>query len=188
MAENSKGGWQRVLRLAPRLVVVLAIAIAWSAIFLGLEILQGDNVQPVDVAITGVLGLAAAFFALWLGRRVPATERTLPAGSPTGTNIAGAISTGRLPEQASAEEWVPELLWILIRERHMVWIGPLVCGLFATLGVFLALGMPEHPWLGVLFAAASLGMALWFPILIRRRRVRIQVLLDQFPEQESSKP
>ena len=39
MAENSKGGWQRVLRLAPRLVVVLAVAIAWSAIFLGLEIL-----------------------------------------------------------------------------------------------------------------------------------------------------
>lgn len=188
MAENSKSGWQRVLLLAPRLVVVLAIAIAWSAIFLGLEILQGDNVEPVDVAITGVLGLAAAFFALWLGRRARAKERKLPAGSPTGTNIARAISTGRLPEQASAEEWEAELLWILIRERHMAWIGPLVCGLFAALGVFLALGMPEHPWFGVLFAAASLGMALWFPILIRRRRARIQELIDQFTDEGSSQP
>jgi hypothetical protein len=188
MAENSGGYWQGPLRLARRLMVVLAVAIALSAMFLGLEILQGDDVEPVDVVITGVLGLAVASYALWLGRRGQAKDRTLPAGSPTGTNIARAISTGRLPKQASAEEWEAELIWILIRERHMVWIGPLVCGLFAALGVFLALAMPEHPWFGVLFAATSSGMALWFPILIRRRRVRIQALIDQFTDEESSKP
>ena len=110
----------------------------------------------MDVAITGALGLAAAFFALWLGRRVPATERTLPAGSPTGTNIARAISTGRLPEQASAEDWEAELLWILIRERHMVWMVPLCAAcsprwgsswLSACLGIpGSECSSPQRPW------------------------------------------
>ncbi|MCU1553762.1 MAG: hypothetical protein JWM13_1248, partial [Arthrobacter sp.] len=32
---------------------------------------------------------------------------------------------------------------------------------------------------------AFLGMAIWFPVWVRRRRARIQKLLAQLPEEES---
>jgi uncharacterized membrane protein YphA (DoxX/SURF4 family) len=184
MTENSTGGWQGLLRRAPRWVVGLVIAVAWSVMILGLEFLQGEDIEAADLAVTGVLGVAVAAFALWFSGRIRAKERKLTPGSPTGTNITRAMSTGLLPEGASAEEWVPELSKIIRQERHMVWIGPLMMGLFTAIGIFLISDRPEHPWFGVFCTITFLGLAVWFPISVRRRRPRIQQLIDQFPEEE----
>ena len=185
MAENSTGGWQGVLQRTPRWVFGLVIAVAWPVMILGLDFLQGEDIEAADVAVTGVLGVVVAVFALWFSGRIRAKERKLPPGSPTGANITRALSTGQLPEGASAEEWVPELSRIIRQERYMVWIGPLMFGLFTAIGVFLIFDRPEHPWFGVFCTITFLGMAVWFPIWVRRRRPRIQHLIAQFPEEES---
>jgi hypothetical protein len=171
----------------PRWLIVLVIAIVWAALQLGMRLLIGKEVEAENVAATAALGVALGILTLWWARRAQAKERNLPPGSPTGTNITKAMSTGQLPEQASAQEWEAELIWMLIQDRHMVWVGPLICGLFSAMGVFLAFGKPEHPWFGVVFAVAFLGMAIWFPVWVRRRRVRIQKLLAQLPVEESSR-
>ncbi|MCU1532252.1 MAG: hypothetical protein JWO49_1823 [Arthrobacter sp.] len=188
MTENSRRSWQALLRRAPLWVLMLVFAVIWSAVVLGLDFLQGEDIDAADVVITGAGGLVVATFALWFGRRVRAKELKLPPGSPTGTNITRALSTGQLPEKASAEKWVPELSRIIRQERHMVWIGPLMCLLFAALGVFLIFETPARPWLGVLCTPFFLGLAIWFPVGVRRRRARIQELLAQFPEEGSSWP
>lgn len=185
MTEKSGHSWQDLLRRAPTWVLVLVFVIIWSAVVLGLDFLRGEDIEAADVALTGVGGLVVAAFSLWFNRRVMAKEQKRPPGSPTGTNITRAVSTGQLPEKASANEWVPELSKIIRQERHMVWVGPLVFGLATALGVFLSFGKPDHPWFGVVCSALFLSLAIWIPGSVRRRRVRIQKLLAQFPEQES---
>jgi hypothetical protein len=185
MTENSGDRWKELLRRAPRWLIVVVVAIGWAAIQLGMRLLRGKEVVVEDVALTGAFGLAIGFFVLWAGRRAQAKEGMLPPGSPTATNIKKAISTGQLPAQASAEQWETELIWILIQERHMVWVTPLVCGLLTALGVFLMFDSPEHPWFGLVCTVAFLGLTIWFPIWGRRRRVRIQELMAQFPDNAS---
>ena len=73
-----------------------------------------------------------------------------------------------------------QLIRILIQERHMAWLGPLMCGLFTALGVFLILDSPERPWLGVICSPLFLGLTVWYPFWVRRRRVRIRELLASF--------
>jgi len=187
MTDDPGRSWQRLLRRAPLWVLFPVFVVVWMAVHLGMDFLLGENIEAMDVAMSGVGGLVVATFALWFNRRMVAKEKRLPPGSPTGTNITRAMSTGQLPEHATAGKWVPELSKILRQERHMVWVGPLACVLFAALGVALAFGQPEHPWFGVLFALASLCAAVWFPVEVRRRRARIQKLLSQMPEEESSR-
>jgi hypothetical protein len=185
MTQDSGRSWQKVLRMMPRWLIVLVIATAWAALQVGMRFLMGKAIEAEYVALTCALGVAFGVFAVWISGRTQAKERALPPGSPTGTNVTKAMSTGQIPEQASAQEWEAELIWMLIQDRHMVWVGPLMGGLLSAMGVFLALGRPEHPWFGVVFALAFLGMAIWFPVWVRRRRARIQKLLAQLPEEES---
>jgi hypothetical protein len=48
--------------------------------------------------------------------------------------------------------------------------GPILFGLFTAMGIFLIFGDPEHPWFGVLVAALCLGIVIWYPVWIPRRR------------------
>lgn len=171
----------RLLRRTPLWILVLVLALAWTVFQLSVRFLRGEEIDAGWVVFEGILGLFLASFALWLTFRMRAREKRLPPGSPTGYKMDDAISTGKLPDGASAGEWVPKLQRLLRQERHMMWAGPLLGGLFTALGIFLVLDSPDHPWFGALFAAASLGMAVWYPLWIRRRRVRMQGLLDQFP-------
>lgn len=173
-----------LLRRTPPWVVALVFAVAWTGMVLAIELLQGKSIQTEDVWITGAFGLLLAMFALWNGRRVQRKEGKLPPGSPTGTNITKAMSTGKLPDHASAGEWVTALGRIDRQERHMAWLGPLVMGLATALGIFLIFGEPEHPWLGVVCSPLFLGLAVWMPFGVRRRRIRIRKLLAQFPQEE----
>jgi hypothetical protein len=189
VTENSKRTWQGLVRRTPLWILVLVIATAWAALQLGIRFLRGKEVAAEDVliygAIYGAFGVALGVFTLWMGFRAAAKERALPPGSPTTSNIKKAISTGRLPEGASAEQWEPELIRILVQERHMMWIGPLLFGLFAVMGIFLIFDKPEHPWFGVLCTPLFLGIAIWYLVSMPRRRARIHALLAQFPEEES---
>jgi hypothetical protein len=186
MRQDSGRSWQKVLRKTPRWLIVLVIATAWAALQVGMRFLMGKEIEAEYVALTFAFGVAFGVFTLWISGRTQAKERSLPPGSPTGTNVTKAMSTGQVPEQASAQEWEAELIWMLIQDRHMVWVGPLVGGLFSALGVFLALDRPEHPWFGVVFGVAFLGMAICFPVWVRRRRARIRRLLAQISEETST--
>ena len=84
-----------------------------------------------------------------------ARERRKPSGSPTVTNINEAMSTGLLPEHASADQWVPELSGIIRQEQWSAWVRAALFGLSAAMGVFLVFDKPEHPWLGLLAVAEA---------------------------------
>jgi hypothetical protein len=185
VTNNSTGRWQELLRRAPRWLIALVVAVGWAAIQLGMRYLRGKEVVAEDVAFASAFGVAIGIFVVWFGRRVQAKERNLPPGSPTPANIQKAISTGQLPEQASAEQWEAELIWILIRDRHTVWVAPLVFGLFTALAVFLIFDSPEHPWFGVVCGVLFLVLAIWLPAWERRRRARIRELMAQFPDNTS---
>ena len=180
------GGWRGLVRRTPLWVLVLVFAIAWAGVQLGMRLLQGKEVATEDVGMYGFFGVVNGILMLVVTRWVLRRERKLPPGSPTATNIKKAIATGRLPEYASAGQWEPELDKIIRQERHMTWIGPLLFGLFTVMCVFLVFDDPEHPWFGVVCGVVFLGLGVWFPLWVRLRRPRIQALLDQFPEEEST--
>ncbi|WP_454697507.1 hypothetical protein [Arthrobacter humicola] len=182
MDDDEVSGWVRLLRRAPRWALVLGIAVVYTVFMLGMKLLQGEQVEPIEIAVTGALGLAVGGFALWFTRRQRAKERQKPEGWPTGTNLKQAVSKGRLPEGAAAEQWIPELTKIAAQERYMIWAGPLLFGAFAAMGVFLTLENPDHPWFWVLATIGFAGVALWYPIWIPRRRTRIEGLIAQFPD------
>lgn len=188
MDDDRVSGWVRLLRRAPRWALVLGIAVAYTVFMLGMKLLQGEEMDPVEVAVTGALGLAVGGFALWFTRWQPARERKKPAGWPTATRLKEAVSTGRLPEGAAAEQWIPELTKIAAQERYMIWIGPLLFGAFAAMGVFLTLENPDHPWFWVLATIGFAGIAVWYPIWIPRRRTRIEGLIAQSPDGGSCTP
>ncbi|MET1156393.1 hypothetical protein [Arthrobacter sp.] len=184
MTADPRGGWQGLVRRTPLWILVLVFAVVWAALQLGMRLLRGKEIAPEDVPIYGVSGVITGILMLVVTRWVLRRERKQPPGSPTATNIKRAIATGRLPEHATAERWVLELNKIIRQERHMMWIGPLVFGLFTAMGIFLVFGDPEHPWFGVLLTPLFLGIAIWYPVWIPRRRRTIQALIDQFPQEE----
>jgi hypothetical protein len=113
------------------------------------------------------------------GRFVHARNRAKPAAWPTTLNLKNAVATGRLPEGASADQWIPELVKIIRTEKRMYWGGPLFFGLLAAMGVFLIFHDPANPWFGGLFTAFCRGMAIWYPFWVVRRRSRIETLIAQ---------
>jgi hypothetical protein len=163
-------------------VIFLVIAVLWPVLMLGMCWLRGQEISPEVVAIYAVFGLPVAgpHLAEPLDQ---ARERRKPSGSPAVTNINEAMSTGRLPEHASADQWVPELSRIIRQEQWWAWVGAALLGLSAAMGVFLVFDKPEHPWLGPLAVAGGLGLAVWYPIWVPRRRARIEALIAQFPEE-----
>lgn len=185
MTADPRGGWRGLVRRTPLWILVLVIATPYAAVQLGMRLLRGKEVGAEDVAIYGAFGVAFGIFTLWMGVRAARKDSALPPGSPTATNLKKAISTGQLPEHASAELWEPELITILIQERRWAWIGAVVFGLATVLGVFIIFDPGENPWVGVVCSVVFLSLAVGFPLWVRHRRPRIQRLLDQFPEEES---
>ena len=172
----------RFIRRTPLWLLVLIWAVGWTTLQLGTRLLRGDGIDAWWVVYNGIMGIVLGSFMMWMALRFQAREKLQAPGSPTNSNIATAMSTGKLPVEASAGAWVPQLRKTLRQERHIVWAGPLLFGLFTALGIFLVLDSPDHPWFGGLFAAACLGTTAWYPLWIRRRRAQIQRLLDQLPD------
>ena len=177
--------WRSIVRRTPLWILVLVIATAYASLQLGMRLLRGKEVGADDVAAYGVFGVAIGIFTVWMAVRAARKDRALPPDSPTATNLKKAISTGQLPEHASAELWEPELINLLIQDRRGAWIVSVFFGLATVLGVFIIFDPGENPWLGVVCSVVFLCLAVGFPLWVRRRRPRIQRLLDQFPEEES---
>ncbi|MFJ5696570.1 hypothetical protein [Arthrobacter sp. NPDC093139] len=174
---KEEGGWRALVRRSPNWLIVVAIAVVYTALILGMDFLKGEEIEPEKAALTAVLGLGLGCFAIWINRWKQARDRRQPQGAPTATNVQQAISSGQLPEHATAEEWLPELQKIVRQERHWAWGGPLFFGLFTAMGIFLIFDDPAHPWFGVFVSACFLGAAVWYPIWVRRRRARINGLI-----------
>jgi hypothetical protein len=185
---RAKGGWQAQLQRAPLWVVGLAVAVLWSVVTLGMDALQGKDLGVADLAAVGAVGIVVAVSVVLVGRWAKARDRKLPPGPATTGNRNRAIAAGKLPEQAVAEEWVPALKKDIRQDRYMLWVGLLEFGLFTALGIFLIFDRPDHPWFGVVTSLVTLGIAIWIPFGIRRRRARIEGLIAQLSEQDSSRP
>jgi hypothetical protein len=188
VTDRAKVRWQALLRRAPHWVVGLCAAVLWSVMMVGLEVLRGRDLDAVGFAEIGAGGLIVCAFITLFRRWRVARDRKLPPGSATARNLDRAITTGKLPEQAVAEEWVPGLQKIIRQDRRVVWVGPAVFGLFTALSVFLIFDRPDRPWFGAVCSALFLGIAIWSPFSTRRRRLRIEGLIAKLSQHESPRP
>lgn len=170
----------------PGWVVFPLIAVLYTVGMLGKDYLTGEALVPMRIAVTAAGGVAVSALIFWLVRRQRARERTKPQGWPTVTNFRTALSSGRLPEGAGAEQWVPELTKTMRQEQSMVWIGPLLFAGFAGLGIFLIIDNPDHPWLWVIATVLFIALALWYPIWTSRRRKAMQNLIAEFPDHDGA--
>lgn len=179
-------GRRRAPHRLPRWALVPVFTIAFTAWLLGVQLLRGNALRWVDIALTVTITLMGALLVLWFVRRHDARVAAQPSGWPTKDRFQSAVSTGRLPEQATADQWMPKLRRAAAQERHMVWIGPLFFAAFSALGIYLALDDPAHPWFGLLFSLAFAAMAVFYPWWSVRQRRRIQQLMAQFTQKTST--
>ncbi|MFJ5695815.1 hypothetical protein ACIP9X_18450 [Arthrobacter sp. NPDC093125] len=103
----------------PLWLVGVASAVFWTVAMLGMDVLRGEEMGPPKVAVTSVFGLLFGAFVVGFGRFVHARNRATPAAWPTTLNLKNAVVTGRLPEGASADQWIPELAKIIRSEKRM---------------------------------------------------------------------
>ena len=186
MTENSRG-WQARLRRAPLWVIGLAVAVIWAVLTLGMDALQGKDLGVADLAAVGAVGIVVAVSVVLISRWAQKRDRKLPPGPATTGNRNRAIATGKVTEQAVAEEWVPALKKDIRQDRIMLWVGLLEFGLFTALGIFLIFDRPDHPWFGVFCSLVTLGIAIWIPFGMRRRRAQVERLIAQFSQDEPSR-
>lgn len=176
--------WAKALRRTPNWIIFLVIAALYVIFLLGKDLLSGESVGPADVAAASIAGLVISAATFWVSRWKTAREGKKPSGSLTATNFERAISTGRPPQDASAEQWVPELHKAIRTDRVMAWAGPLLFAGFTGLGIFSISQNLEHPWFWVLATIFFAAIAIWYPIWTRRRRTKLQNLINQFPTDE----
>ena len=181
---DEEGFWISKLRQMPKWVLFLVIAALYTLLMLGKGLLTGEILEPSRIVITAVVGLAVAASIFWFTRWQLRREHKEPAGWPTVTNVKSAISTGRLPEHAKAEQWIPELTKTIRLERHMAWIGLLIFGAFTAMGIFLIIDNPEHPWFWVIATVLFAALAVWYPIWTPRRRQKLEGLIAQLPAED----
>lgn len=178
---KKKSVWGRALRRLPNWLIFLIIAALYVSFLLGKDFLSGESIGPADVALAAVTGLVVSTVILWINRWKSFRDRKKPSGTPTATNFERAMSTGRPPHDATAEQWVPELHRAIRADRVMAWIGPLLFGAFGSLGISLIINNPEHPWFWVLATIFFFSIAAWYPMWTRRRRPKLLGLIAQFP-------
>lgn len=166
----------------PGWVVFPLIAVLYTVGMLGKDFLTGESLEPMRIAVTAVAGIVVSVAIFGLLSWQSARERKKPEGWPTVTNFRKALSTGRPPKGARAEQWVPELTKAIRQERSITWIGPLLGVGLAGLGVFLVIDNPDYPWFWVIDTVLFIALAVWYPIWTPRRRKKMQVLIAQFQD------
>lgn len=114
---------KRMLRIW---LVFLFIATAYTLIMLSRPLLSGEEIEPVRVLSTAVVGVLVAAGIFGVVRWQEVRERKKPSGYPTATRFRSAISKGRLPVGADSELWHRDLTRVIRQERHFVRLGPLI--------------------------------------------------------------
>lgn len=178
------GFWIRTLRRTPKWVIFVVFAALYAAFLLGQDLLTGEAIRPGHVAGAAFTGLVVAAVTVWLNRWKSARDSKKASGSFTATSFERAMSTGQVPKDAAPEQWVPALHKAVRMDRHMAWGGPLLFGGFTALGISLTIQNPEHPWFWVLATVSFASIAVWYPIWVSRRRVKLQGLITQFPRDD----
>lgn len=178
----------QILSKLPKWALFLLIAAAYTVIMLGQAMLTGKELEPARLLVTSGMGLVVAAGALWFIRRQHAREAEKPAGYPTASRFRAAASSGRLPEGATAELWIPELMRTIEQERIMAWLGPILFGAFAAMGVFLIFENRDPPWLWVICTLFFAGLAVGFPVWIPRRRRRMEALIAHLEAADEESP
>lgn len=173
--------WVRAFRRTPSWIIFLILAALYVILLLGKDLLTGEPVGLADIAAATIVGLVVSAVIFWIARWKRARDDKNPSGSLTATNFERAMSSGRLPQDAAAEQWIPELVKAIRTDRIMAWVGPLLFGGFTGLGIFLITQNPEHPWFWVLATTFFVAIAIWYPIWTHRRRKKLQGLISQFP-------
>lgn len=98
-------------------------------------------------------------------------------GRDTAGAIEKAIKKGRLPEGVQPEVWLPLLERKRRSDRFMAWAGPIECGVFAALELYLGITDPGV-WFWWLAAAAFVCFGIWTPFWALRRRPKIDALIS----------
>lgn len=172
--------WVKTLQRTPKWILILVVAVLYALYSIGERLLTGERVGPghvVGAVFAGVMVAAAGFLAVrWQSRR----DSKKPPGSLTSTNFERALTSGNPPEDAEADEWVPKLHRAIRTDQIMAWAGPLLFGGFTVMGIFLTVTNPDYPWFWVLATGFFAATAIWYPIWVRRRRMKLQALIDHF--------
>ena len=139
---ESAMGWTALLRRAPNLVGGLFTAVVFSIVMLGMEALKGRDLEAADFAGVGTGALFVAAFTALVGRWRDAKDQKLPPGPATARNLNRTISSGKLPEQAVAEEWVLGLRKVIRQDRVGAWVLLLEFGLFTAWRIIMVIQLP----------------------------------------------
>lgn len=186
MDDEKVSPWIRWLRRAPTWVLALVVAVLYTVVTFGTDLLQGKALTAGGLAAKLLVGVLFGGFVAWFRKRQRAKERQMPAGSPTRARLQSAVSTGRIPDEALEEEWIPELTQLASNDRGMVWFGPIMGGALATVCVVVIFFNPAYPWAWVLSAIGFAGLGIWCPIWVLRRRTLIARLIMKFQNREGT--
>lgn len=173
--------WARTLQRTPKWILFLSFAGLYALLSLGQNFLTGEPVRLGHVVGAVFAGLIVVSVGIWSARWQSHRDSKKPSGSLTATTFEQALASGEPPQGAVADQWVPKLHKAIRTDRIMAWVGPLLFGGFTALGIYLTVTNPDYPWFWVIATVAFAGIGLWYPIWVRRRRMKLEKLINQFP-------
>ncbi len=170
---NPRFGFGSTMPLPVHFVVV---TVGWWGIGVLTQLVgHPSRVDPLYLTIRAV-------FALVLGgamTAIAASRQRRNGGREAVRAMHAAVRTGELPAGADRATWEPALEWRTRQLRRSRWLTPVVCALFAAIGVALAVVDPHEVALGAITAALFAGLAVWQEVLTARQLPHIRELEQQ---------
>lgn len=169
---------------APPLLLALILAVTFGGLWWILIVAIG--LQPIGwVSVIGAAVAGAVFGVSMTLYIVRQRKRT---GGPH--NLAAlnrALKTGKLPPDADRRTW--ESLVDHRAKQQVFWgrVGPFEFGLFAVLGLYLALTDARGAWFWWLEAVGMAAFAVFSPISSRRQVTKLKELRRQLDARETGR-
>ena len=161
MAENDTRTWRERVASLPPLIVGL---IGGTIFFIGTVAFRASDGRPFGVRDLLIYAGGGAFFGAIMGLFV-ARQRQRGGGIDAVFAVNAAQRSGQLPAGAQRSEWLPRLQQR--RRSHLLaaWLGPVVFGLLAAMGVWLITANRRVDPIGLIellvFGALAIGMPIW---------------------------
>lgn len=160
------------LQNGPVWVAALFSGVLFAVLFTGVQVLLQH--QPVGLRTLVTALFEAIFFSLFMGLFF-AHARRASGGATAANELARAVKGGQIPAGADTQAMSKALSWRTRQASTTRWLGPVVFGLFALLGVWLALSAPWW-WLLVAF---FLALAVFTSLSSARDLRRIETIQSQ---------
>jgi hypothetical protein len=162
--------WQKKLTAAPLPVLFVVQATLFTVLTYLLGVLvERDHQSLMGQAIGGLL--FGALMTAWVAR-----QRRRAGGATGVSELAEAVRSGELPDDAEPDDWRPRLLRLRRTYRWLRFVSPFQFGLFAALGAWLAIEQTPTYWL---FVAAFVGFGVFGTVASVRGLGRIERLLGR---------